>query len=457
MSTLNVDVPRAFLPLLVPRRYKGTYGGRGGAKSHFFAEQLVLRCYGRQTRAVCIREVQNSIKESVRQLIIDKIAKFGVGSCFHILETEIRCANGSLIIFRGMQSYNAENIKSLEDYDIAWVEEAQSLSAKSLRLLRPTIRKEDSEIWFSWNPRYETDAVDAFFRSGRPRPDAIVASVNWYDNPWFPDVLQRERDSDSISDPEMAAHVWGGGYEMTSEAAYYAGLIAQAESDGRIGDFGYRADLPVRTAWDIGVDDYTAIWFIQDDGVGATIIDYHEFSGLGAEDIVRTALPELIPDPPESFLARRRIERIEAFCYGEHYLPHDVKVREWGAGGRTRALTLMALGVKPIHVGAQQGSVERINAARRLLPLVRFNRTKRVMLGVSRLRRYCRRMNDSLGAYTGPLHDQNSHGADAFGEYAVNCELIVPRPSLIPEKERPRGTVCLPGPPADRPSKRTRT
>lgn len=457
MSTLNVDVPRAFQPLLVPRRYKGAYGGRGGAKSHFFAEQLVLRCYGRQTRAVCIREVQNSIKESVRQLIIDKIAKFGVGKCFHVLETEIRGANGSLIIFRGMQSYNAENIKSLEDYDIAWVEEAQSLSAKSLRLLRPTIRKEDSEIWFSWNPRYETDAVDAFFRSGRPRADAIVASVNGRDNPWFPEVLRRERDSDYISDPEMAAHVWGGAYEMTSEAAYYAGLIAQAESDGRIGDFGYRVDLPVRTAWDIGVDDYTAIWFVQDDGTGATVIDYHEFSGLGAEDIVRTALPELIPDPPESFLARRRIERVDAFRYGEHFLPHDVKVREWGAGGRTRALTLMALGVKPIHVGAQQGPVERINAARRLLPLTRFNRTKRVMLGVSRLRRYCRRMSDSLGAYTGPLHDQNSHGADAFGEYAINCELVIPKPPLIQKPDRSRGTVCLPGPPVDRPSKRTRT
>lgn len=450
-------MPRAFEPLLAPRRYKGAYGGRGGAKSHFFAEQLVRRCQVSPTRAVCIREVQNSIKESVRQLIIDKIAKFGVGASFRVLEAEIRGVNGSLIIFRGMQSYNAENIKSLEDYDIAWVEEAQSLSAKSLRLLRPTIRKENSEIWFSWNPRYETDAVDAFFRSGKRRPDAIVVPVNWSDNPWFPAVLCIEKDSDYAVDPEMAAHVWGGGYEMTSEAAYYAALIAQAESDGRIGDFGYRADLPVRTAWDIGVDDYTAIWFIQDDGVGATAIDYHEFSGLGAEDIVRTALPELIPDPPESFLARRRIERVEAFRYGQHFLPHDVKVREWGAGGRTRALTLMALGVKPIHVGVQQGPVERINAVRRLLPLIRFNRTKRVMLGVSRLRRYCRRMNDSLGVYAGPLHDQNSHGADAFGEYAVNCELVMPKPPLIPQTDRPRGTVCLPGPPADRPSKRTRT
>lgn len=457
MSILPVEVPRAFLPLLASGRYKGAYGGRGGAKSHFFAEQLLLRCFAKPTRAVCIREVQNSIKESVRQLVVDKITKFGIGSGFDILESEIRGANGSLIIFRGMQSYNAENIKSLEDYDIAWVEEAQSLSAKSLRLLRPTIRKEGSEIWFSWNPRYETDAVDAFFRGDRPRDDALVVAVNWNDNPWFPEVLRREKDSDYVSDPEMASHVWGGAYETTSEATYYARFITQAESEGRIGDFPLRADLPVKTAWDIGVDDYTAVWFFQDDGVNATAIDYHEFSGLGAEDIVRTALPELIPDQPSSFLARRRIERTEAYKYDEHFLPHDVKVREWGAGGRTRALTLMALGVKPIHVGALQGPVERINAARRLLPLMRFNRTKRVMLGVSRLRRYSRRMNDSLGTYAGPLHDHNSHGADAFGEYAINCGLIVPKPLPRPQKQRPQGTVCLPGPPSDRPSKRTRT
>lgn len=453
MSTpdrLRVPVPRAFLPLLQPKRYKGAYGGRGGAKSHFFAEELVLRCYERTTRAVCIREVQNSIKESVRQLIVDKIAKFEIGAHFEVLESEIRGSNGSLIIFRGMQAYNAENIKSLEDYDIAWVEEAQTLSEKSWRLLRPTIRKDGSEIWCSWNPRYETDAVDKFFRGGKPRDDAIIVSVNWNDNPWFPSTLQAEKDSDYAADPEMASHVWGGGYEIVSEAAYYARLIAKAEADGRIGAFPYRPNLPVKTAWDIGVDDYTAIWFIQDDGLTATVIDYHEFSGMGAEDIVKVALPELIPDPPASFLARRAIEREEAYQYAEHFLPHDVKVREWGAGGRTRALTLMSLGVKPIHVGAQQGPVERINAARRLIPLTRFNRTPRVMLGVSRLRRYSRKMNDTLGTYTGPLHDENSHGADGFGEYAVNCGLVpLPAPPET-KKQQPKGTVYLPGAPQPR-------
>ena len=147
MSTLCVDVPAALAPLLQPKRYKGAHGGRGGAKSHFFAEQVVLRCYASETKAVCIREVQDSIKDSVKTLIEQKIEKLGLGAFFTVLDTEIRGRNGSLIIFRGMQSYNAANIKSLEGFDIAWVEEAQTLSAISWRMLRPTIRKEGSEIW----------------------------------------------------------------------------------------------------------------------------------------------------------------------------------------------------------------------------------------------------------------------------------------------------------------------
>jgi phage terminase large subunit len=454
---LPVDVPRAFAPLLLPKRYKGAYGGRGGAKSHFFAEQLVLRCFTRGSRAVCIREVQNSIKESVRQLVIDKIAKLGLGSFFDVLESEIRGKNGALVVFKGMQAFNAENIKSLEDYDIAWVEEAQIFSEKSLRLLRPTIRKEGSEIWFSWNPRYETDAVDKFFRGGAARGDAALIAVNWNDNPWFPEVLRQEKDSDYGADPEMAEHVWGGGYEIVSEATYYARLIAKAENEGRIGDFPHDPKQSVKTAWDIGIDDHTAIWFIQDDGLQATAIDYYETNGEGAEQIVKEALPELNPDEPEGFRYRFALGRERPFRYSGHFLPHDVRNREWGAGGRTRALTLMGLGVKAIHVGAAVGPAERVNAARALLPKMRFNRTPRVMLGVSRLRRYSRKLNDALGTYTGPLHDINSHGADAFGEYAVNCGLMPPKPVEAKPKAQANGTIFLPGPPIDRPGKRTRT
>lgn len=436
--------------MLQPARYKAAHGGRGGAKSHFFAEQLIIRCYAQTTRAVCIREVQNSIKESVRQLLIDKIQKLGLGKFFQVLEGEIRGANGSLIIFKGMQSYNAENIKSLEDYDIAWVEEAQTLSDKSLRLLRPTIRKDGSEIWCSWNPRYETDAVDQFFRGSTPPANAIIVEVNHDDNPWFPKVLEEEKDFDYAQDPEMADHVWGGGYEVITEGAYYARLIAAAENEGRIGDFPYQPGVPVLTSWDIGVDDYTAIWFWQQYGGTATVLDYFEFSGQGPETIVPFAFPELIPDNAKRLSGLVEISRGKSFQYGRHFVPHDIKVREWGGGGKSRSLTLMGFGVKPLHIGAATDPADRVDAVRSLLPLVRFNRTKRVMVGVSRLRRYSRKMNDQLGTYTSPLHDINSHGADAFGEFAVNCGLTTEK-FTPPKRTVPPGHTRLP-PPPDSPS-----
>ena len=199
------EVPPKFAPMLKPSRYKGLYGGRGGAKSHFLAEEAIMRAASGLTRIVCIREVQNSIRDSVRQLLVDKIQKFGLGQLFTVLDAEIRCVTGSLIIFKGMQSYNAETIKSLEGYDVAWVEEAQTLSAHSLELLRPTIRRPESELWFSWNPRHRTDPVDMFFRK-HPPPDAISIPVNWRDNPWFPTVLDNERRHDFEVDEETAEH-----------------------------------------------------------------------------------------------------------------------------------------------------------------------------------------------------------------------------------------------------------
>jgi phage terminase large subunit len=456
--SIHVEVPRAFVPLLKPARYKGAYGGRGGAKSHFFAEQLLIRCYARKTRAACIREIQDTLKDSVRQLLIDKIQKLGLGPFFDVLESEIRGLNGSLIIFKGMQNYNAENIKSLEDFDIAWVEEAQTLSAKSLRLLRPTIRKEGSEIWFSWNPRHDTDAVDAFFRSGAKPKEAVVVPVNWYDNPWFPKVLLDEKDHDYANNPEMAEHVWGGGYEIITEAAYFAKHIAAAEREGRVGLFPYIEELPVFTSWDLGVDDYTSIWFMQViEGLRVRIIDYYEASGLGADDILRDALPEYTADLQDRVAKMVEIGRARPFVYQRHFLPHDVGNREWGAGAKTRIETLVGLGMKldTIHRGVAQDPEERINAARRLLPVCEFHQSKRVMLGLSRLRRYSRKFNEHLGTYLGPLKDGNDHGADAFGEFAVNCGVNPPKPPP-PKPVAPPPGKFLPPPPLEHDGRRIR-
>ncbi len=454
--TLEIAVPRALAPLLKPLRYKGAYGGRGGAKSHFFAEQLVLRCYARETRAACIREVQATIKDSVRQLLIDKIKKFNLGNFFQVLDGEIRGSNGSLIIFKGMQAYNADNIKSLEGFDIAWVEEAQTFSEKSLNMLRPTLRKAGSELWFSWNPRYDSDAVDKFFRGGRKITDGHAVSVNWYDNPWFPDVLRQEKEDDYADDPEVAEHIWGGGYEIITEGAYYAKHIAAAEKEGRVGWFPHNPLYPVFTSWDLGVEDYTAIWFWQVIDDVPRVIDYYEASGFGADEIMAEALPEYTEDLQDRVTAMIEIDREEKFTYAQHFFPHDIKVREWGAGAKTRIQTVVGLGIKldTIHRGAAQNNQDRVNASRRLLPLVCFHQSKRVMLGLARLRRYSRKKNKLLGTYGKELHDENSHGADAFGEFAVNCGL---EPKKKPEAKPPvasQGRVPLPLPPEPSSGKR---
>jgi phage terminase large subunit len=414
---LQISVPKAFKPLLGASRYKGAHGGRGSGKSHFFADQLVIAGLRKPGfRAACIREVQRTLAQSVKRLIEDKIELHGLGSQFEVQEAVIKTPGGGVIIFQGMQNHTADSIKSLEGFDLAYVEEAQSLSQRSLDLLRPTIREEGSELWFAWNPRFDTDAVDLFFRGGARPPDAQVVEANWSDNPFFPDVLRREMEHDYAADPEKAAHIWGGGYEILTEGSYFARDLAAAEKEGRIGAFPYDPALPVITAWDIGVDDYTAIWFLQENGRRVRAIDYYETSGDGAQLIVHDAI------------------RSKPYRYAKHYLPHDVTVREWGAGARSRIQTLRELGLSPVIVGVAQGPEERINAARRILPIVDFNAEK-TSLGVKRLRNYRRRWSEPLQTFQGPLHDDNSHGADAFGEFAINCA-IRPQPVEPPRKPR---------------------
>lgn len=226
MTTLRIDTPRVFLPLLKPARYKGAHGGRGSGKSHFFAESLIERCLLQKTDWACIREVQKSLNQSVKRLLEIKIETLGVSDRFDIQESKIITPYGGLIIFQGMQNHTADSIKSLEGFDGAWVEEAQSLSQRSLELLRPTIRKEyedgsTSELWFSWNPDQDTDPVDALLRGKNPPPDSVVVEVNYSDNPWFPEVLRQEMEYDRSRDPDKYNHVWLGGYQRNSEARVF--------------------------------------------------------------------------------------------------------------------------------------------------------------------------------------------------------------------------------------------
>ncbi|HDZ39699.1 MAG TPA: PBSX family phage terminase large subunit [Marinobacter sp.] len=224
-EVLKIPTAKVFLPLLSPSRYKGAFGGRSSGKSHFFAELAIELCVQKPgTRIVCVREVQKALKESVKLLMEDKIASLEVTG-FTILSDRIDTPGGGIILFQGMQDHTAESIKSLEGFDRAYVEEAQTLTKRSLEMLRPTIRKPKSEIWFSWNPRHASDPVDEFLRGPIPPPDAIVVRTNYDRNPFFPDVMTEERLYDEQHTRDRYGHIWLGDYEPAAIGAIWNRLI----------------------------------------------------------------------------------------------------------------------------------------------------------------------------------------------------------------------------------------
>ena len=247
---LDIALPHAFRPLFTPSRYKAFYGGRGSGKSHSVATALVLMAAERPLRILAAREIQRSIRDSSKRLLDDRIAALGLSRRYRSTAEAIRGRNGSLFLFAGLRS-NPESIKSMEGIDIAWVEEAASVSQRSLDILVPTIRKPGSELWFTWNPRHPNDPVDALFRRGPPHPDAIVAEVSHADNPWFPTVLDAERLWDRARDPEKYAHVWEGAYQLHAETRVFRrwridSLAVPARARPYYGaDWGFAADPTV--------------------------------------------------------------------------------------------------------------------------------------------------------------------------------------------------------------------
>jgi phage terminase large subunit len=288
MSTLRIDTPRVFAPLLKAARYKGAWGGRGSGKSHFYAELLIERCLLAKTDAVCVREVQKSLAQSVKKLLEQKIEALGVGSAFDSKQDYIGAPYGGRIIFQGMQNHTADTIKSLEGYDIAWVEEAQSLSQRSLDLLRPTIRKDGSELWFSWNPDLDSDPVDALLRGDALPPGAVVVKANYRDNPWLPQVLKDELAYDQRRDPDKFAHVWLGEYRRNSEARVFR--------NWRIEEFETQPEWLLRQGADWGFSVDPSV-LVQCAIVGRTLYVPYEAYRVGCEI---DFLPELFRTVPEA-------------------------------------------------------------------------------------------------------------------------------------------------------------
>jgi phage terminase large subunit len=406
--TANLEIPtaRAFLPLLSPARYKGAHGGRGSGKSWFFAELLVEECLLHPgTKAVCIREIQKTLSQSSKAIVETKIEKLGVSKDFEIQRDQIKTPGGGLIIFQGMQDHTAESIKSLEGYRIAWVEEAQTLSARSLNLLRPTIRVDNSEIWFSWNPTRRKDAVDAFLRQGKP-DNAIVIEANWRDNPWFNATLEAERQLELSKYPERYGHTYEGEYAAAFEGAYFAGCLNQAKLDGRICTVSADPLLPLRAFVDIGgagaKADAFVIWICQFVGQEIRVLNYYEAQGQVLAEHV-------------AWLRQHGYEKAIV------HLPHD-GVNVNNITGKTYWQHLKDAGLDvPLptqNQGAGAASL-RIEAVRRVFPKIWFNAAT-TLDGRQALGFYHEKRDEQRNMGLGPEHDWSSHAADAFGLMAIN-------------------------------------
>lgn len=408
MSDLNIPTAEVFDPLLAPARYKGAYGGRGSGKSHFFAEMMVDDHYRNPgLRSVCIREVQKSLKDSAKRLIEDKIQSLGLGPHFEVQTDKIKTPGDGLILFQGMQDHTAETIKSLEGFNRAWVEEAQTLSERSLTLLRPTIRAEDSEIWASWNPRRKTDAIDNFLRTLKPA-GSVVVKANWKDNPWFPQVLKDERAIDLEKYPERCPHIWDGEYATAFEGAYFAGLLADARAKGRIGKVTADPLLPIRAFIDIGgsgaLADAFTIWIVQWVGQEIRILDYYESVGQVLAFHV-------------NWLRSRGYQ--DAIVY----LPHD-GVNENNVTGKKYEDHLREAGFKvepPVKNQGRGAAAMRIEAVRRLGPKMYWNEDT-TEPGRDAIGFYHEKKDENRNVGLGPDHDWSSHAADSLGLMAICYE-----------------------------------
>lgn len=400
MPKQKITVPKAFDFLFKPKRYKIMYGGRGGGKSWSVAKALLITGAQSPLRILCAREVQKSIKQSVHTLLSDKIKEMGLTSFYQILDTEIRGKNGTLFSFTGLMNHTAESIKSFEGCDRVWVEEAKNVSKTSWSTLIPTIRKDGSEIWITFNPELDDDETYKRFVADPPE-NSVVVKIGYEDNPWFNRVLEEERLELLRKDPKEYDVVYGGNCRHSVDGAVFADEISKATRENRITTVLPVAGIEVHTFWDLGQSDNTAIWFVQIVGLEYRLIDYYQKSG------------QKIPHYIEQ-LAQR------GYYYGEHYLPHDADHEQQAAQSTIKDQVLLAIKNNKA-LGRTVKIVPRIpkkalgiNAARQIFDQCLFDKTKTTE-GLQCLKHYAFAKDEMTGKVSKePVHDIWSHGSDAF-------------------------------------------
>jgi phage terminase large subunit len=408
--------------LLEPHPYKILFGGRDGIKSWGFAIALVTMGARYRVRFLCTRETQKSIAESVHRLLADQIERLGLGDYYRVEKARIvgtvehktrmyarplERPGFSEFVFAGLK-HNVNQIKSFEDLDGVWVEEAANVSKNSWEVIIPTIRKQGSEIWVSFNP--ELDSDECYKRWVlNPPPDAVVVRTSWQDNRWLSQTSRDRIELLKERDPDTYDVIYGGATRSAFEGAVYRAEIAAMEKEGRLTKVPYDPAKPVETFWDLGYGDNTAIWFAQAFPFEYRIIDY-----LDGER-----------EPLSYYL---RLLQNRGYVYGTHWLPHDARAKSLGTGKSIEELT-RAAGLK-VAIVPSLSIKDGINAARNIFPLCWFD-SEKCAEGVQHLRRYRYGVIQTLGVPTRePLHDEASHAADGFRYLAVGIK--------APRKEPPK-------------------
>ena len=362
-------------------------------------------------RSVCIREVQKDLAQSSKALIEAKLLHYGIGEAhgFKVFRDVIQTPGDGLMIFKGMNDYTADSIKSLEGFKRAWWEEAQTAQAVSLNMLRPTLRADNSELWFSWNRRRKTDPVDVTLSGAVLPTGAVVVQANWRDNPKFPQVLEQERLDCLRDQPDQYDHIWEGGYATVLDGAYWAKELAEAKAQGRIGRVAADPLMTIRLFADIGGtgarSDAFTFWAAQFIGREIRVLNYYESVGqpLGAH-VAWLRSQNYTPD-------RAQI-----------WLPHDGDTQDkvYDVSYRS-ALEQVGYVVNVIKNQGKGAAKMRIEAARRLFPSVWFHQ-ETTQPGIDALGWYHEKKDEARGIGLGPEHDWASHGADAFGLMCVAYE-----------------------------------
>ena len=413
---VEMKLPPVFKALDDPYDYYVIKGGRGSAKSESIGRKLLLKGIERKRKIVCGREFQSSIKESVYDMLGDFISTYKLDKFYNVMKTEIIAKNGTTFSFTGLR-HSINSIKSMYDVDDFWGEEAQTFSANSLNILLPTIRKKGSCLYFTMNPVLEEDPAYQMLVVNPP-PKTLVLTVNYDQNPYFPDRLRLLMERDKATDFEKYLNIWEGQCRQTVEGAIFARQLEKAAEEGRITDeVEYNRSVPVHTFWDIGKANKTAIWFAQYVGMQWRILRCIVGFGRDLEEYL-----EEIQSLP--------------YIYGTHYLPHDAKQDRMGMQRSVEDQVRAVLRNVQAEEHAVSKKINAIEAAKAILPICYFHKTD-CADGLYHMRRYAYKVREDGTVSQEPDHE-HSDAPDAFMTFAMAAQ-----PDLL-EDDRP--SVYVPTP-----------